>query len=97
MIFAMGKPIRFTHHARLRLARGTSLEEVIRAIQEAPWRPAARGRWECLLEVPFHGEWNGKRYTGKQVRPVFVEEEGAVVVITVYVYFLPRGGLKEEG
>lgn len=92
----MEKPIRFTHHARLRLARGTTPEEVIRAIREAPWKPAPQGRWECLLEVLFQGEWNGKRYNGKQVRPVFVEEEDSVVVITVYVYFLPRGGLKEE-
>jgi hypothetical protein len=40
--------------------------------------------------------WNGRRYNAKQVRPVFVVEEEAIVVVTVYAYFLPKGGLKEE-
>ncbi len=93
---ARDKPIRFTQHARLRLARGTTVEEVITCIRVAPWKPATKGRWECLLEVSFEGFWNGRRYNRKQVRPIFVEEADAIVVITVYVYFLPKGGLKEE-
>ena len=92
----MEKPIRLTAHARERLNRGATPEEVIRAIREAPWKPEREGRWSATLELPFSGVWNGKRYNAKQVRPVFVEEEEAIVVVTVYTYFLPKGGLKEE-
>ena len=91
----MEKPIRFTAHARERLSRGVTPEEVARAIREAPWKPTG-GRWSATLEVPFSGVWNGRRYNAKQVRPVFVVEEEAIVVVTVYAYFLPKGGLKEE-
>lgn len=87
------KPVRLTAHARMRLARGATQEEVERAIREAPWAPALEGRWSATLEFPFAGEWNGRRYNAKQVGPIFVEEEDALVVITVYVYFLPKGGL----
>jgi hypothetical protein len=91
------KPIRFTAHARERLLnRGGTPEEVARAIREAPWKPEREGRWSATLEVPFSGVWNGRRYNAKQVRPVFVVEEEAIVVVTVYVYFLPEGGLKED-
>ncbi|WP_114313179.1 DUF4258 domain-containing protein [Thermus caldifontis] len=90
------KPILFTQHATLRLARGATADEVIACIQKAPWRPTTQGRWECLWEFPFEGYWNGKRYNRKQVRPIFVEKTDAIVVITVYVYFLPKGGVKEE-
>ena len=92
----MEKPIHFTAHARERLSRGATPEEVARAIREAPWKPEREGRWSATLEVPFSGVWNGRRYNAKQVRPVFVVEEEAIVVVTVYAYFLPKGGLKEE-
>jgi hypothetical protein len=29
----------------------------------------------------------GKRYATKQVRPIFVEEEREIVVVTVYTYY----------
>jgi hypothetical protein len=31
--------------------------------------------------------WNGRVSATKQVRPIFVEEAEAIVVVTVYVYY----------
>jgi hypothetical protein len=39
------------------------------------------------MDYPFGAEWNGKFYATKQVRPIFVEEAGEIVVVTVYVYY----------
>ncbi|MBM3323144.1 DUF4258 domain-containing protein [candidate division WOR-3 bacterium] len=84
------KPIRFSRHARENMGfRGASDAEVTEAIQTSPWQPAERGRQECLKEFPFGREWNGRGYSRKQVRPVFVEEPDSIVVVTVYVYYVP--------
>jgi hypothetical protein len=32
-------------------------------------------------------KWNGKYYKTKEVKPVFVDEENEIVVITVYTYY----------
>ncbi len=82
------KPIRLTAHARSYLhRRGFSIEEVERAIRSQPWQPAELGRLECRKEFEFNDVWNNKFYATKQVRPVFVEEETEIVVITVYTYY----------
>jgi hypothetical protein len=39
------------------------------------------------MDFPFGKEWNGKTYRTKQVRPIFVEEAGEILVVTVYTYF----------
>ncbi len=83
-----GKPIRFTRHALESMARrGTFRDEVAEAIQRAAWTPARSGRFECALDFPYNGIWNGKRYATKQVAPVFIKEEDAIVVITAYVFY----------
>jgi cyclophilin family peptidyl-prolyl cis-trans isomerase len=46
----------------------------------------ARG-FECRKNFPFNQEWNGRAYLFKQVRPIFVEDENEIVVVTVYVYY----------
>ena len=82
------KPIRLSGHARGRLqGRGATEQEVIAAIQTAPWQPAEHGRLECRKDLPFHAEWNGKYYTTKQVRPVFADDLDEIVVVTIYVYY----------
>ena len=82
------KPIRLSGHARQQLAyRGASEGEVVEAIRTADWAPAELGRLECRKDVAFGAEWHGKRYATKQVRPIFVEEEDEIVVVTVYVYY----------
>jgi len=45
------------------------------------------GRLDCRKNFPYGKEWNGKVYAIKQVRPIFVEEPGEIVVITVYTYY----------
>ena len=49
--------------------------------------PAELGRLDCRKNFPYRKEWNGKVYAIKQVRPIFVEEPGEIVVITVYTYY----------
>jgi hypothetical protein len=39
------------------------------------------------MDLPLNAEWNGKSYSTKQVRPIFVEEADEIVVVTVYVYY----------
>ena len=48
---------------------------------------AELGRLDCRRNFPYGKEWNGKVYATKQVRPIFVEEVGEIVVITVYTYY----------
>jgi hypothetical protein len=82
------KPVRLSNHA-LRYApkRGFTVAEVEETIRTSPWGAAELGRLECRKDFPYGKEWNGKVYATKQVRPVFVEEAGQIVVITVYTYY----------
>jgi len=82
------KPIRLSRHAAgYGKSRGFSVAEIERAIRTRPWEPAELGRLQCRLEVPFNSEWNGRRYATKQVRPIFVEEDAEILIVTVYTYF----------
>jgi hypothetical protein len=82
------KPIRLSAHAlSYTTKRGFAVREVEEAIQTSPWRPAANGRLECRKDFVYNGEWNGKFYATKQVRPIFVDEEAEIIVVTVYVYY----------
>jgi len=49
--------------------------------------PTELGRLDCRRNFPYGREWNGKVYSTKQVRPIFVEEPAEIVVITVYTYY----------
>ena len=83
------KPIRLSGHARSQLAfRGVTEEEVKETIRSASWSPAESGRFECRKNFPYGKEWNKNIYKTKQVRPIFVQEENEIVVITVYSYYL---------
>ncbi|WP_297211593.1 MULTISPECIES: DUF4258 domain-containing protein [Thermodesulfovibrio] len=82
------KPIRLSKHAKEQLQfRGTTEEEIIEAIRSSPWQNAELGRLECRKNFLFESEWNKRYYKIKQVRPIFVEEETEIVVVTVYTYF----------
>jgi hypothetical protein len=82
------KPVRLSGHAKGQLwYRGTTEEEIKEAIRIEDWGPAELGRLDCRKDFPFDKEWNGKRYVTKQVRPIFVEEEREIVVVTVYTYY----------
>ena len=82
------KPIRLSTHARGYLSsRGFTADEVADAIRSSPWKPAELGRLECRKDFPFGREWNGKTYSTKQVRPIFVETQSEILVVTVYTYY----------
>ncbi|HXH20568.1 MAG TPA: hypothetical protein VNN10_00970 [Dehalococcoidia bacterium] len=77
-----------SEHARAQFEyRGTNEEEVIAAIGGSAWFSAGRGRLDCRKDFEFEGEWNGRPCSRKQVRPVFIEDTGGVLVLTVYTYF----------
>ncbi len=67
--------------------RGTTEQEVTGTIQTAQWEDAGRDRRECRKDFPYNREWNGKVYATKQIRPIFVEQAGEILVVTVYVYY----------
>jgi hypothetical protein len=82
------KPIRFSRHALGYIAtRGFSVAEVEDAIRNCAWGHAELGRLDCRKDFAYGREWNGRIYATKQVRPVFVDEAGEIVVITVYTYY----------
>ena len=82
------KPIRLSRHALgYTEERGFTFDEVAEAIRSEPWQPAELGRLECRKDFPFGLLWQGRHYQTKQVRPIFVEEEDEIVVVTVYTYY----------
>ncbi|MGA2178059.1 MAG: hypothetical protein ABSH15_00555 [Verrucomicrobiota bacterium] len=82
------KPIRFSKHALGYTAtRGFTVAEVEAAIRTCPWGKAGLGRLDCRKDFAYDRDWNGNVYAIKQVRPVFVDEPGEIVVITVYTYY----------
>ena len=83
-----GKPIRLSGHALgYQSRRGFAVAEVEDTIRTSPWLPARNNRYEAMKDYPYDGDWNGRRYATKRVRPVFVEEPAEIVVVTVYTYF----------
>ena len=82
------KPIRLSGHARKQLQfLGATEQEVIEAIRTEQWGPAELGRLDCRKNYSFNAEWNGHYYGMRQVRPIFVDEQEEIVVVTVYVYY----------
>ena len=85
------KPIRLSKHAlRYVSSRGFTVAEVEETIRMSAWGAAELGRLDCRKDFPYGKEWNGKVYAKKQVRLVFVEEAGEIVVVTVYTYYFER-------
>lgn len=82
------KQILFSNHARIKMVdRGANEAEVLRAIKEGSSEPVRKGRLLFRKNFPFNSTWRGRRYPVKQVAPVVAEENGKLVVITVYVYY----------
>ena len=82
------KRIVLSLHARQQLAlRGGTEVEAQAAILEGERLPAERGRIAFRKNFPFLSDWKGRYYEVKQVMPVVVEEEDAIVVVTVYVFY----------
>jgi len=82
------KLIRLSEHAKEQcIFRGTTEEEVIETIKTSFWQPIELKRQECKKDFAFEHEWNKRYYKTKQVRPIFVEEDTEIVVITIYTYY----------
>jgi hypothetical protein len=82
------KPVRLSGHSEGYLElRGTSKGEIEEAIRTANWEAADRGRTQCRKEFAYGAYWNDKYYVTKQVRPIFVEEDDEIVVVTFYTYY----------
>ncbi|RJP64734.1 MAG: DUF4258 domain-containing protein [Ignavibacteriales bacterium] len=82
------KPIRLSSHAENYISkRGFSIAEVIETISSSEWQQLENNRLECKKDFVYNEQWNNRFYKIKQVRPVFVEEENEIVVITVYTYY----------
>jgi len=82
------KPIRLSAHARGYFQRrGFTAEEVEDTIRSSPREDAELGRLQCTKDFFFGREWNGRVFGTKRVRPVFVEDEDEIVVVTVYTYY----------
>jgi hypothetical protein len=82
------KNIRLSQHAKQQCVyRGTNEDEICETIRTSKWIIGELGRYECKKDFIFKNVWNGKFYKIKQVRPIFVEEENEIIVITVYVYY----------
>lgn len=86
----MVKPIYFSTHARERmLLRGAEEVEVIAAIRSSSWESAKRGKFSARAQFDFNNQSpiNQQFYSYKAVKPIFTEEPGRIVVITVNVYY----------
>jgi len=82
------KPIRLSAHALGYFhKRGFTEAEVRTALQNSSWQSASSGRLECRYSFSFGQIWNGRFYNTKQARPIFVEEDEEIVVVTVYTDF----------
>ena len=83
------KPIRLSAHALGYTAvRGFTAADVEDAIRTSEWSATDKAsRKECSKDFTYDAEWNGKRYATRRVRPIFVDEDAEIVVITVYTYY----------
>jgi hypothetical protein len=80
--------IRLHPHAVARsIERGATIDEVRATVTEGERFQAKHGRQGFRRNFSFDGEWNGRRYTTKQLEVYAVDEEGWRLVITVVVKF----------
>lgn len=84
----MMKPIKFSIHSlSYKEKRCFTESEVEDTIRNSEWQDAELGRLECKKDFEYNNIWNSKFYSTKQIKPVFVEEDDEIVVVTVYTYF----------
>ena len=60
---------------------------MVETIRTSEWEAAELGRLQCARDFPYGRVWNGKFYNTTQVKPIFVDEVGEIVVVTVYSYY----------
>jgi len=82
------KEIVFSRHALEQMPdRGATREEVVTAIRTGEGVPAKARRQAFRKNFPFRQHWKGHYYEVKQVMPIVSEENGKMIVVTVYVFY----------
>jgi len=80
--------IKIITHAKLRAReRGASEDEIGSTINTGIDVVVSRGRKAKEKVFEYNNEWLGKEYAQKKIQAIFVEEYGAIVVITVKVFY----------
>ena len=80
--------IRLHSHARDRLhERGATEEEVVAAIELGERFVAKHGRTGFRRNFPFEGEWNGRRFSTKQIEAYAVKEDDWLVITVIVKFF----------
>lgn len=80
--------IRLHPHARDRLQeRGATEEEVVATIEYGERFVAKHGRTGFRRNFPFEGEWNGRRFSTKQIEAYAVNEEDWLVITVIVKFF----------
>ncbi len=81
-------PIIFSKHAQEQaIERGTNPDEMELSIRQGVHEAAKKNRRKAKFTFTFGEQWHGQFYALKQVEPVYVEEAGEIIVITVYTYY----------
>lgn len=89
------KEIVFTHHAVMQLKnRNATMEEVCDTINHSEWVLEKEERMSARKVFRFGREHFGRYYSSKVVVPIFKEEGGIIVVITVYTFFQKKGDIE---
>ena len=76
--------IRIHPHAQDRMPeRGVTEEEITSTVENGESFPAKLNRLGFRKNFPYESLWNGKFYHFKQVEVIAVEENNAILVLTV--------------
>ncbi|MBN1592410.1 MAG: DUF4258 domain-containing protein [Candidatus Coatesbacteria bacterium] len=78
----------FSDHALSKMEqRGVTESEALEAIRNGERMPAKKDRLCFRRSFAFDNYWGGKWYAVKQVVPIAVEEQGEIIVVTVYAFY----------
>ncbi|MBA3675006.1 MAG: DUF4258 domain-containing protein [Chitinophagaceae bacterium] len=75
-------------HAKVRAEeRGVSVDEILDILNSAIPTVARNNRSAKEKVYIYNKEWNGKVYTHKQVKVIYIVESSTIIVITVVVKY----------
>lgn len=84
----MTKPVRFSKHALEQMAeRGATQTQVVETIRNGEIVPAKKGRLGYRKNFEYNQVWGKRKYANQQVLAIVVEENDALVVVTVYTFY----------
>lgn len=75
-------------HALERIVqRGTNLHEIRQVLKEGKEVEARFPRKAKEQVFKYNKKWQGKSYSEKKVKVIYIREDDSLTVITVYVYY----------